>query len=95
MIAMHLRKNETEDRPGMTEKELIAYYIKVAQCATQEERDMERDLVSRIIRRLVTKDGVLVVVGSDGDEAGSRNSGGESNRLLRVHPNFSPSAGMM
>jgi DNA replication licensing factor MCM6 len=96
MIAMHLRKNETETRPGMTEKELIGYYIKVAQCATAEERDMERDLVSRIIRRLVTKDGVLVVVGtSEGGGGDSRDAGRDSNRLLRVHPNFSPSAGLM
>ena len=96
MIAMHLRKNETETRPGMTEKELIGYYLKVAQCTTEEERDMERDLVSRIIRRLVTKDGVLVVVGANEEEDGeSRDAHSDTNRLLRVHPNFSPSAGLM
>ncbi len=96
MIAMHLRKNETETRPGMTEKELIGYYLKVAQCTTEEERDMERDLVSRIIRRLVTKDGVLVVVGvNEGGKGDSRDASSDSNRLLRVHPNFSPSAGLM
>jgi hypothetical protein len=95
MIAMHLRKNESEQRPGMTEAELIAYYVKEARASTEEEKEGERDLVSRILRRLVSKDGVLIVVsaGDGGDEEESSGKS-ESDRLLRVHPNFLPSSGM-
>ena len=71
----------------------MAHNLKVARTNTEEEREAERDLVSRILRRLVSKDGVLVVVSSetDGDESASSSGG---SRLLRVHPNFLPSTGM-
>ena len=96
MIAMHLRKHETEDSPGMTEANLIAYYVKEARAGTEEEKEAERDLVSRILRRLVSKDGVLIVVsGGNGEEEEEDDKNKKSNgdRLLRVHPNFLPSSG--
>ena len=89
MIAMHLRENESEATPGMTESALIDYYLREARTNTDEEKEAERDLVSRILRRLVSKDGVLVVVAGEGDDAE-----GTAERLLRVHPNFLPSTGM-
>ena len=78
---MHLRQNESADHPGMTEAQLTDYYLGEAACASEEEREYERDLVGRILRRLIKREGILVVVteATEGQE-----------RLVRVHPNYIP-----
>ena len=79
MIAMHLRQLEDSGTPGLTQGQIVEYYL--GQCDLGDEEDLKSDetkLCQRVIRRLLEKDNVLVRVDA--------NTGEDS--LISVHPNY-------
>eukprot|EP00936_MAST-01D_sp_MAST-1D-sp1_P002238 g2238.t1 len=98
-IAIFLRKQEEGGAQGVKQGDVVAWYLeqRVEEgVETEDELIAERQFVNRIIRRLVTRDGVLVVLEAEDMETGEHgeNSAGapaevdEEERLIAVHPNY-------
>ena len=89
MIAMHLRSLENRSRPGLTQEEIVKYYLDQLGIEDDEEEiKRERKLCIRVIKRLLDKDNVLIRVAQDNqmDIDGSGDS--SSSALIMVHPNY-------
>ena len=89
MIAMHLRSLENGSRPGLTQEEIVKYYLDQLGIEDDEEEiKRERKLCIRVIKRLLDKDNVLIRVAQDNqmDIDGSGDS--SSSALIMVHPNY-------
>ena len=79
MIAMHLRQLEDSGTPGLTQGQIVEYYLSQCDLGDDEDmKEMETKLCQRVIRRLLEKDNVLVRVDA--------NTGEDS--LISVHPNY-------
>ena len=87
LIALYLRSKEEAGLAGLTQKEIVAYYLE--QCDIDEDDEdhvqQETKLCKRVIKRLLEKDNVLINVGDGADAAG------EDGGLIMVHPNYVPS----
>ena len=90
LIAIHLRTLENTNRPGLTQDEIVKYYLEqIGVGDDQEEVQTETKLCVRVIKRLLEKDNVLVRVGGDGDFGGDQADGDSSGKaLIMVHPNY-------
>ena len=90
LIAIHLRTLENTNRPGLTQDEIVKYYLEqIGVGDDQEEVQTETKLCVRVIKRLLEKDNVLVRVGGEDDFDGDQADGDSSGKaLIMVHPNY-------
>jgi len=90
LIVMYLRKQEAQGVSGLRQNDLINWYVKLKEQQGEVEgvekiMELKRQ-VEKIVKRLGTKDGVLVVLPSN--ENGEESSA--ENPILSVHPNYDP-----
>ena len=80
MIAMHLRQLEDSGTPGLTQAQIVEYYLGQCDLGDDEEdqKSVEAKLCQMVIVRLLEKDNVLVRVDANTGDDG----------LISVHPNY-------
>ena len=79
LIAIHLRTLENTNRPGLTQDEIVKYYLEqIGVGDDQEEVQAETKLCIRVIKRLLEKDNVLVRVGGENDFDSNQADGSSS-----------------
>eukprot|EP00741_Cyanophora_paradoxa_P016450 tig00020918_g15883.t1 len=82
MICIHLRELEARQKPALTRKELVEWYLGEVDLESEEELSEHVRIIKSVIRRLVSKDRVLVEVASETGE------NDPDQQLLAVHPNY-------
>ena len=69
-------------------EEVVAWYLNQQEdISSEEELISERKLANRVIKRLITRDNVLMVLPHPEDEEGAEEREEES-RIIAVHPNY-------
>ena len=87
-IARYLRDHEDGDEMGLPQSQVVAWYLDQQEDITSEEELIaERKLANRVIKRLVTRDNVLMVLPHPDDDEGAEERDEES-RIIAVHPNY-------
>eukprot|EP00937_MAST-01D_sp_MAST-1D-sp2_P004520 g4520.t1 len=92
-IAIFLRQQEDAGEQGCKQSEVVAWYLGQRMeegVETEDELIQERRFVNRLIRRLVDRDGVLVVLEDEETEAAGEQGAEveEEDRIIAVHPNY-------
>lgn len=88
-IVQRIREDEVQQGEGVEQEDLIIWYLEQieAELDTQEDLTRERDLCSKVIKRMV-REGMLLRITSSLEEEESNQPSGEDDKVLYVlHPN--------
>ncbi|VDK53845.1 unnamed protein product [Anisakis simplex] len=85
MLVCHIRrleddKAESADYEGVRHSELVQWYLEMLEesVETEEELLMQQAIIERVIKRLISEDGILIQLNADTDK----------DPVLVVHPNY-------
>ena len=82
-MALFIReKDRTDKTEGVKQQELIDWYVAdhIDDINSSEDAEQMVKMLTGVINRLVSRDGILVVISDDEED--------RSNRVLKVHPNY-------
>lgn len=88
-VVQRIREDEVNQGEGVEQEDLIIWYLEQieAELDTQEDLARERDLCSKVIKRMV-REGMLLRITSSLEDEASTQQGGEGDKILYVlHPN--------
>ncbi|KZS95697.1 DNA unwinding-related protein [Sistotremastrum niveocremeum HHB9708] len=101
LIVLHLNEVEHTTAKGLEKEELVDWYLehKEAEIADVEQLEYEKELIGKVLKKLV-KDGYLIVIRGDvqdgllGDEAPAPEGDGDDTRMYyMVHPSVDVEGG--
>jgi hypothetical protein len=82
-MALFIREKDRAERTeGVKQQELIDWYVQdhIDEINSSEDAEQMVKMLTGVINRLVSRDGILVVISDDEED--------RSNRVLKVHPNY-------
>lgn len=88
-VVQRIREDEVNQGEGVEQEDLIIWYLEQieAELDTQEDLARERDLCSKVIKRMV-REGMLLRITSSLENEASTQQAGEGDKILYVlHPN--------
>lgn len=88
-VVQRIREDEVNQGEGVEQEDLIIWYLEQieAELDTQEDLARERDLCSKVIKRMV-REGMLLRITSSLEDEASTQQDGEGEKILYVlHPN--------
>jgi DNA replication licensing factor MCM6 len=89
-VVQRIREDEVNQGEGVEQEDLIIWYLEQieAELDTQEDLSRERDLCTKVIKRMV-REGMLLRITSSLEDEASTQQDGEGDKVLYVlHPNI-------
>lgn len=89
-VVQRIRNDEVNQGEGVEQEDLIIWYLEQieAELDTQEDMSRERDLCTKVIKRMV-REGMLLRITSSLEDEASTQQDGEGDKVLYVlHPNI-------